>query len=160
MFGARRWNRTIAKSLPKTCAATSTIPAWSPEGESNTHIAPSEGTCRVHRPGEIGAPRVNRTPRTCVRSAGTVSNGRGIGPPPWCRTRPLQPVRPLSRVYKAQPLAGAMEEIGSRGWSRTSCRLAYETSNLPLIYPAKLVPPEVLEPSSHPLQGCATPSQL
>ena len=60
----------------------------------------------------------------------------GFGPPPWCRTRPLQPVRPLSRVYKAQPLAGAMEEIGSRGQSRTGYRLAYETSNLPLIYPA------------------------
>jgi hypothetical protein len=46
-IGARRWNRTIAKSLPKTCAATSTTPAWSREVELNHRKAPSESASRI-----------------------------------------------------------------------------------------------------------------
>lgn len=50
---------------------------WSRELDSNQQAIASEATEHVPCPREIGPVGVNRTPRSCVRSAGTVSNGDG-----------------------------------------------------------------------------------
>ena len=68
------------------------------------------------------AHRVGVEPTTSTFEASTPQSvGRcTVGSPPWCRSRPLQLIWPLSALYKGAPLAGAVEKIGCGRWNRTT----------------------------------------
>ena len=74
-----------------------------------------EGDCSgVRRPRKIGLAGRSRACAIGVRSTvPEFPRASEIGRPPGCRTQPFQAVRPVSAVYKAAPLAGAVDKIGS-----------------------------------------------
>jgi hypothetical protein len=95
---------------------------WSPETELNSRKVPSEGTSRIRRAGENWYPvqESNLPLKTFVAFSPRPSDGVLIGSPPWCRSRPLPLIWPLSALYKGAPLAGAVEKIGCGRWNRTT----------------------------------------
>ena len=71
-------------------------------------------TAGVRRPREIGLAAWSRTTANLLRRQNPeFPRASEIGRPPGCRTRPFQAVHPVSAVYKAAPLAGAVDKIGS-----------------------------------------------